>query len=191
MAEAERMKPSPDPQYRHRFPAEVISHAVWPYHVFSLSLRDVELLLAERGIVVSYETVRRRRKNFGESFANRLRCRRPRPGDKWHMDEVFIRIQGIQHTISGVPSINMVLSSTFSFRIGAMVAPPSASSGAFRMAGLQYAPRAIVTDKSRSYGVARRHLPPNVEHRQSQYHNVGPGHETMCAQQSRAGLRPV
>jgi hypothetical protein len=53
------MKPPPDPHYRHRFSAEIISHAVWLYHVFSLSLRDVELLLAERGIVVSYETVRR------------------------------------------------------------------------------------------------------------------------------------
>jgi putative transposase len=53
------MKPPPDPHYRHRFPAEIISHAVWLYHMFSLSLRDVELILAERGIVVSYETVRR------------------------------------------------------------------------------------------------------------------------------------
>ena len=53
------MKPPPDPHYRHRFPAELIGHAVWLYHVFSLSLRDVELLLVERGIVVSYETVRR------------------------------------------------------------------------------------------------------------------------------------
>jgi transposase-like protein len=64
--------------------------------VFSLSLRDVELLLAERGIVVSYETVRRWCQKFGESFAKRLRRRRPRPGDKWHLDEVFIRIQGVQ-----------------------------------------------------------------------------------------------
>ena len=91
------MKPPPDPHYRHRFPAEIISHAVWLYHVFSLSLRDVELLLAERGIVVSYETVRRWCQKFGQSFANRLRRRRPRPGDKWYMDEVFIRIQGVQH----------------------------------------------------------------------------------------------
>ena len=75
------MKPPPDPGYRHRFPAEIIAHAVWLYHVFSLSLRDVELLLAERGIVVSYETVRRWCKKFGESFAKRLRRRRPRPGD--------------------------------------------------------------------------------------------------------------
>jgi putative transposase len=88
------MKLLPDPHYRHRFRAEIISHAVWLYHVFSLSLRDVELILAERGIV-SYETVRRWCKKFGQSFADRLRRRRPRPWDKWHMDEVFIRIRGV------------------------------------------------------------------------------------------------
>ena len=64
--------------------------------MFSLDLRDVELLLAERGVVVSYETVRRWCKKFGASFADRVRRRRPLPGDKWHMDEVFIRIQGVQ-----------------------------------------------------------------------------------------------
>jgi putative transposase len=91
------MKPPPDPHYRHRFPAEIISHAVWLYHVFSLSLRDVELLLAERGVVVSYESIRQWCKKFGQTFASRLRRRRPRPGDRWHMDEVFIRIEGAQH----------------------------------------------------------------------------------------------
>ena len=79
------IKPPPEPDYRHRFPAEIIRHAVWLYHVFSFSLRDVELLLAERGVVVSYETIRRRCKKFGRSFANRLRRRRPRPGDWWHL----------------------------------------------------------------------------------------------------------
>ena len=111
------MKPAPDPHYRHRFPAEIISHAVWLYHVFSLSLGDVELLLAERAVVVSYETVQRWCKKFGASFADRLRRRRPRPGDKWRMDEVFLRIRGAQH-ISGVPPIRMVLCSTSSFRPG-------------------------------------------------------------------------
>jgi putative transposase len=82
------MKPPLDPHYRHRFPAEIISHAVWLYHVFSLSFRDVELLLAERGVSVSYETVRRWCKKFGQTFADRMRRRRPRPGDKWHMDGV-------------------------------------------------------------------------------------------------------
>jgi putative transposase len=91
------MKPAPEPNYRHRFPAEIIRHAVWLYHVFSLSLRDVELLLSERGVILSYETVRSWCKKFGQTFADRLRRRRPRPGDKWHLDEVFIRIQGVQH----------------------------------------------------------------------------------------------
>ena len=95
--ETDGMKPPPDPHYRHRFPAEIISHAVWLYHAFSLSLPDVELLLAERGIVISYETIRRWCKKFGQSFAHGLRCRRPQPGDKWHLDEVFVRIQGVQH----------------------------------------------------------------------------------------------
>src|ERR1700726_75880 len=96
------MMPPPLPHYRHRFPAEIISHAVWLYHVFSLSLRDVELLLAERGVVVAYETVRRWCKKFGASFADRLRRRRPRPGDRWHLDEVFIRVQGAHTTATSV-----------------------------------------------------------------------------------------
>jgi len=91
------MKASPDPHYRHRFPAEVISHAIWLYFVFSLSLRDGELLLAERGVTVPYETMRRWCQMFGGSFAHAMRRRRLGPGDQWHMDEVFIRIQGVQH----------------------------------------------------------------------------------------------
>jgi putative transposase len=91
------MKAPPDQCYRHGFPAEIITHAVWLYHVFSLSLRDVELLLVERGIVVSYETVWRWCGKFGDSIAKRLRRGRPRPEDKWYLDEVFIRIQGVQH----------------------------------------------------------------------------------------------
>ena len=105
------MKQPPDPRYRHRFPAEIISHAVWLYHVFSLSFRDVELLLAERGIVVSYETVRRWCKKFGESFANRLRRHRPRPGD----------------IISGVPWTRAASCSTFSFSHGGMPKRPNVS----------------------------------------------------------------
>ena len=80
------MKPPSDPHYRHRFPAEIISHAVWLYHVFSLSFRDVELMLAERGVIVSYESVRRWCRKFGQSFGNRMRSRRLWPGDKWYMD---------------------------------------------------------------------------------------------------------
>src|SRR5215218_5435446 len=80
----------------YRFPAEIIGHAVWLYHVFSLSLRDVELILAERGVAVTHESIRRWGIRFGGDFARRLR-RRPRPGGTWHLDEVFIRINGEQH----------------------------------------------------------------------------------------------
>src|SRR5689334_18518930 len=69
------MKGVPDPHYRHRFPAEIISHAVWLYHTFCLSFRDVELMLAERGVVVSDETIRRWCRKFAQTFANRLRRR--------------------------------------------------------------------------------------------------------------------
>jgi putative transposase len=163
------MKPSPDPRYRHRFPAEIISHAVWLYHVFSLSFRDVELLLAERGIIVSHETVRRWCKKFGQTFANRLRRRRPRPGDKWYMDEVFIRIQGVQHYLwRAVDQDGVVLD--------ILVQPRRDAKAAKRffkrlLKNLECVPRVIVTDKLRSYGVAQRELLPKVEHRQSRYLN--------------------
>ena len=84
------MKTEPSPYHGFRFPAEIISHAVWLYHCFSLSLRDVETILAQRGIVVSYESIRAWGLRFGRAFANTLKRRRPRPGDKWHLDEVLI-----------------------------------------------------------------------------------------------------
>src|SRR6202030_3157504 len=150
------MKPPPDPGYRHRFPVEIISHAVWLYHVFSLSLRDVELLLAERGVVVSYETVRRRCKKFGESFAGRLRRRRPRPGDKWHLDEVFIRIQGVQHYLWRAVDQNGVV-------LDILVQERRDGKAAKRffkrlLKGLHYVPRGIVTDKLRTTGRAKIRL---------------------------------
>jgi hypothetical protein len=92
---ADGMTPEPASYPRHRFPAEVISHAVWLYHVFSLSLRDVELILAERGVVVTHESIRYWCLKFGADFARRLRRRRPQPGDTWHLDEVSIRIRGV------------------------------------------------------------------------------------------------
>ena len=91
------MTPPPSPYRGFRFPAEVIQYAVWLYHCFSLSLRDVELILAARGIVVSYESIREWGLRFGRLFANMLKRRRPRPGDKWFMDEVFIRIRAKLH----------------------------------------------------------------------------------------------
>jgi putative transposase len=148
---------------------EPITHAVWLYHVFSLSLRDVELLLAERGVVVSHETVRRWCEKFGQTFAYRLRRRRPRPGDKWHMDEVFIRIQGVRHYLwRAVDQDGVVLDILVQPRRDA-----KAAKRFFRrlLKGLQYIPRMIVTDKLGSSVVAQRQLLPNVEHRQSRYVN--------------------
>src|SRR5918994_1025295 len=79
---------------RHRFPPEVIRHAIWLYLRFTLSYRDVEELLAERGLEVSYETVRRWVLNFGPAFARNPRRLRPRPADTWHLDEMVVSIQG-------------------------------------------------------------------------------------------------
>jgi putative transposase len=80
-----------DPYKNHRFPAEIIGHAVWLYFRFCLSYRDVEELLFARGIIVTYEAIRKWCRKFGQSYANQLRRRRPRPGDTWHLDEVFLR----------------------------------------------------------------------------------------------------
>lgn len=71
---------------RHRFPPAIIGHAVWLYFRFALSYRDVEELLAERGVIVTYETIRQWCRKFGQGYANALRRRRPRPGDTWHLD---------------------------------------------------------------------------------------------------------
>src|SRR3954451_9044128 len=79
---------------RHRFPPPIIQHAVWLYLRFTLSYRDVEELLAERGLEVSYESVRRWVLKFGPAFAHRLRGSRPRPSDRWHLDEMVVRIAG-------------------------------------------------------------------------------------------------
>ena len=91
------MSTTPNPYRGFRFPAEIINQAVWLYHCFSLSLREVELILAARGIVVSYETIREWSLRFGRTYATTLKRRRPRPGDKWFLDEVFVRIRGKLH----------------------------------------------------------------------------------------------
>jgi putative transposase len=81
----------------YRFPAEIISHAVWLYFCFPLSLRMVDELLAARGIIVSHETVRQWALKSGQGFANQIRRRLPAAGDKWHMDEVVLTIAGVKH----------------------------------------------------------------------------------------------
>jgi len=88
------------PDYkRHRFPPAIIAHAVWLSFRFALRYRDVEELLAERGVQVTDETVRQWSRTFGQTDANTLRRQRPRPGDTWPLDEVFIGIHGVQHSL--------------------------------------------------------------------------------------------
>jgi putative transposase len=81
----------------YRYPIEVIGHAVWLYHRFALSLRDVEELMLARGVMLTYETIRSWCAKFGPDYANQLRRRRRRPGDTWHVNEVFVKINGITH----------------------------------------------------------------------------------------------
>src|SRR5689334_23824247 len=156
---------SSSPYRGFRYPAEVIQHAVWLYHCFSISLRDVELILAARGIVVSYESIREWGLRFGRLFANALKRRRPRPGDKWHLDEVFIRIRGKVHYLwRAVDQHGTVLDVLVQSRRNTKAA--KRFFGKPRK-GLQYVPRVIVTDKLRSYGAAKRKILPVVEHQQS------------------------
>jgi transposase-like protein len=91
------MSTTSNPYRGFRYPAEIINQAVWLYHCFSLSLREVELILAARGIVVSYEVIRAWSRRFGRTYAKRLKRRRPQPGDKWFLDEVLVRIRGKLH----------------------------------------------------------------------------------------------
>ena len=154
---------------RHRFLGEIISHAVWLYHVFSLSLRAVELILAERGIVVTHESIRHWSLKFGSDFARRLRRRRPQPGDTWHLDEVFIRIRGVLHYLwRAVDQHGVVLDILVQDRRNG-----AAAKRFFKhlLHGLQYKPRRIVTDGLRSYGVAHRAILPEVRHGTSRYLN--------------------
>ena len=81
----------------HRYPVEIISHCLWLYHRFPLSVREVEEMMRARGVLVTYETIHQWCRKVGQTFANQLRRRRPRSGDKWHLDEVFIKIKGKTH----------------------------------------------------------------------------------------------
>ena len=134
----------------HRFPVEIISHAVWLYFRFCLSCREVEELLFERGVVVSYEAIRKWCRKFGQTYANQLRRRRPRPGDKWYMDEMFLTIKGQRHYLwRAVDQDGNILDILVQRR-----RDKQAAKKFFRKLrkGLAYVPRVIVTDKLKSYG---------------------------------------
>jgi putative transposase len=162
--------PRPTTLYkRHRFPAEIISHCVWLYFRFCLSYRDVEELMAERGILLTYEAVRYWCRKFGQAYANQLRRRRPRPGDKWHLDEVFLTINGErQYLWRAVDQDGHVLDILVQRH-----RHKSAAKKFFRklLKGCQYVPRVLITDQLKSYSAAKREILPGVEHRQHRYLN--------------------
>jgi putative transposase len=144
----------------YRFPPEIISHAVWLYFRFALSYRDVEEL---RGVTVTDETIRKWCLRFGQQYANALRRRRPRPGDKWRLDEVFIQINGRTHSLwRAVDQDGQVLDILVQSRCDKAAAVKFLRK---LLTGLQYIPRVLITDKLASYGAAQRAVLPSVEHR--------------------------
>jgi putative transposase len=156
----EWMNASTHPYTGYRYPAEIISHAVWLYFRFTLSFRDIEELLAARGIVITYETVRQWCLKFSQSFANEIRRRQGRPGDTWFLDEVFSTINGKRHYLwRAVDQEGDVLDILVHRH-----RDKRAAKRFFRklLKGLCYAPRRIVTDKLRSYGAARKEVLPDV-----------------------------
>jgi putative transposase len=153
----------------HRFPAEIISHGVWLYFRFCLSYRDVEELLFARGVIVTYEAIRKWCLKFGQRYANQLRRRRPRPGDKWHLDDVFLTIHGERHyRWRAVDQDGHVLDLLVQRRRN-----KAAAKKFFRklLKRLRDVPRVIITDKLKSYGAAKQDMLPSVEHRQHRYLN--------------------
>jgi len=153
----------------HRYPMEIINHSVWLYFRFPLSFREVEELMLARGAVLSYETIRRWCDKFGQAYANQLRRRRPRPGDKWHLDEVFVTINGKRcYLWRAVDQHGNVLDVLVQSQRNAKAAKRFLRK---LLKGLRYVPRVLVTDKLASYGVAHRELMASVTHRQSKYLN--------------------
>ena len=153
----------------HRFPPKIISHAVWLYHRFTLSFRDVEDLLAERGIIVSHEAIRLWCLQFGPEYARRLRSKQGRGGDIGHVDELFVRIPGKQlYLWRAGDQDGDVLDILVTKRRN-----KRAAKRFFRkmLKGQGKAPWRLITDKLRSYSSAHREVFPSVEHRTAQYEN--------------------
>ncbi len=151
---------------RHRFPPEVIGHAVWRYFRCALSYRDVAELRAERGVALTDETVRQWCRKFGQAYANTLRRRRPKPGDRWHLDAVFVQINGVQHSLwRAVDQDGNVLDILVQARRDKRAATKFLRK---LPKGLASVPRVVITDKLASYGAAMREELPSVEHRRHQ-----------------------
>lgn len=158
------------PSYRgYRFPAEIISQAVWLYHRFCLSFRDVEDLLAQRGVTVSYETIRHWCQTFGLDYARTLRRRRGQLGDTWYLDEVFVTFPGRrQYLWRAVDQDGDLLDILVQSR-----RDRHAAVRFFRkvLKGQGRSPHRLITDKLRSCSAAHRIVMPSVVHSTQQYEN--------------------
>ena len=162
--------PAHPERYKHyRFPGEIISHGVWLYSRFPLSYRDVQEMLLARGIDVTYEAIRQWGHKFGQDDANQLRRCRPRPGDKWHLDGVFLTINGKRHYLwRAVDQEDNILDILVQSRRNKKTAKKFFKK---LLKGWHYVPRVLITDKLKSYAAAKREVMPGVEHRQSRYLN--------------------
>lgn len=149
---------------RHRFPPQIIAHVVWLYFRFPLSLRLVEELLLERGIVVSYETVRAWAQKFGPDYVRCLKRKKPSRQDIWHLDEVVVTINGEKRYLwRAVDQDGYVLDEIVQIRRDTRAAKRLLERLLHRQG---CPPKRMITDKLGSYGAARRKIMPKVEHRQ-------------------------
>ena len=161
------MTSQPQSYHGYRFPPEIISHAVWLYHRFCLSVRDTEDLLAQRGVTVTYETIRQWCRTFGPAYARSLRQRRGRMGDTWYLDELCVTIQGQrQYLWRAVDEDGDVLDILVQSRRNRR-----AAARFFRklLKGQGREPRRLITDKLRSHAAAHRTVIPSVIHSNRQY----------------------
>ena len=163
------MRSRPASYHGYRFPPDIISHAVWLYHRFCLSFRDTEDLLAQRGVTVTYETIRQWCQRFGPVYARRLRRRRGRLGDTWHLDEVFVTIQGRQQylwrAVDEDGDVLDILVQSHRNRRAAVRFFRTLLNTQGRI------PRRLITDQLRSYAAAGRTVMPSVVHVTDQYAN--------------------
>ncbi len=155
--------PTPVSYKRHRFPPQIIAHAVWLYFRFPLSLRLAEEMLLKRGIVVSYETVRRWALKFGPVYARRLKRRAPSRHHIWHLDELVITIAGQKHWLwRAVDQDGYVLDEIVQSRRDSKAAKRLLRRLLKRQGR---PPKRLITDKHGSYAAAHRQVMPSIEHR--------------------------
>jgi putative transposase len=163
------MKSARSRYHGHRFPPEIIGYAVWVYHRFCLSFREVEDLLAERGIIVSYEAIRQWCWKFGPDYTRRLKKKQGRLGDTWYLDELFVRINGQQQYLwRAVDQDGDVIYILLLSRRDQRAAERFLRR---LLRGQGQQPFRIITDKLKSYAAASRTILPGVTHETQQYAN--------------------